>query len=83
MGKGFFSQHLMTIGADFSEKKGKFETNAISVDYILQIWDIAGQKNFKLIRQRFLRNALGMIVVFDITDKRSFQNLSQRILEAW
>lgn len=79
LGKGFNQSHLMTIGADFA-------TTNISVDNEIlntQIWDIAGQQNFKMIRQRFLMGSHGAMLVFDVTRPSSFQNLSSWLNELW
>lgn len=83
MGKGFVSQHLMTLGADFSEKKGSIVVAGGNLDYTLQIWDIAGQDSFMAVRQRFLANTSGIVLVFDITNEESFRNLPKWLQEVW
>ena len=42
----------------------------------MMIWDTAGQERFRAITGSYLRNADGVVVVFDITNKKSFDNLS-------
>lgn len=49
----------MTLGADFSEKKIILNNKNIH----FQIWDIAGQDNFKNVRARFLNNVNGVFMV--------------------
>ena len=83
MGKGFTVQHLMTLGADFSEKAGEIEINHQKMNYTLQIWDIAGQDSFMAVRKRFLANAAAIIVVYDITNPQSFHSLGKWINEVW
>ena len=71
MGRGFKSQHLMTIGADFSTFQQIVDGNAITY----QIWDLAGQEHFQAVRQRFFRGAMGGLLVFDVTRPETFQNI--------
>ena len=73
MGEGFRKSHLMTIGADFSNKiqiiDNKFQVST-------QIWDLAGQVQFKSVRKRFYLGASGVMLVYDITSRESFTNIT-------
>jgi small GTP-binding protein len=42
----------------------------------LQIWDTAGQERFRSISKTYYRNAVGVILVFDLTDRKSFDALT-------
>ena len=42
----------------------------------LQIWDSAGQKKYRTITKRFCRNIMGALIVFDLTNKESFNNIN-------
>jgi small GTP-binding protein len=76
MGEGFTKSHLATLGADFSEKKVFLKhPTGDSVELRLQIWDIAGQVTFALMRKRFLKGAKIVIFVYDRTNKESFDNI--------
>ena len=44
----------------------------------MQIWDTAGQEKFRTITSSYYKGAHGIIVVYDITDKTSFDNI-----ESW
>jgi small GTP-binding protein len=79
MGARFQTMHLMTLGADFSQKD--LITNSQKVS--LQIWDIAGQEYFNSIRKRFLADASAAILIFDMTNKESFQGLEYWLQEIW
>ena len=41
----------------------------------LQIWDTAGQDRFRNIVSIFYRNTNGILIVYDVTDMTSFQNI--------
>ena len=78
-----------TIGVDFvSYFKYKFyilqklktlEVNGKKVK--LQIWDTAGQERFKNITASYYRGGNGVLVVYDITDRESFENLNSWLIE--
>ena len=41
----------------------------------LQIWDIAGQERFRTAVASYYRGALGVLLVYDVTNRESFQNI--------
>jgi len=41
----------------------------------LQIWDIAGQERFRTAVASYYRGALGVLLVYDVTSRQSFQNI--------
>jgi len=70
----FNESFISTVGVDF-----KFRTVEIDGKMVkLQIWDTAGQERFRTITSSFYRGANGILLVFDVTDKKSFQRI-----EAW
>lgn len=60
------------MGIDFKEKKIMIGKKNIR----LQIWDTAGQERFHTITKAYYRGAHGLVIVFDITNPESFQNIS-------
>lgn len=61
LGKGFRKEYLSTLGADFAIKNYKSQQ--------IQIWDLAGQVNFRAITKSYYVGTHGIIAVFDITRK--------------
>lgn len=69
----FSRTYIPTIGVNISEKTFKIGEEFVK----LVLWDIAGQSQFSRMRKNFYRGADGAILVFDITNEKSFQDLSQ------
>lgn len=65
----FIDSHITTIGIDFKMKTISLGGKTIKV----QIWDTAGQERFESITKQFYRRAQGVILVYDITSKSSFE----------
>ena len=63
--------HDITIGVEFGAKVVQHENTNIK----LQIWDTAGQENFRSITRSYYRSAAGALLVYDITREQSFLNL--------
>ncbi len=41
----------------------------------VQIWDTAGQERFRTITTAYYRGAMGIMLIYDVTDERSFNNI--------
>ncbi|OMJ84264.1 hypothetical protein SteCoe_14687 [Stentor coeruleus] len=67
----FKADHDITIGVEFGSKILKVNKNLIKV----QIWDTAGQESFRSIARSYYRGAVGVILMYDITNKDSFINI--------
>jgi len=63
--------YLSTIGVDFEIKTIQIDDKIIK----LQIWDTAGQERFRTITSSYYRGAHAVILMFDITNRDSFDNL--------
>ena len=60
-----------TISSSFSQKE--YEANGKKVR--LNIWDTAGQEKFRSIGRNFYKDAYIILMVYDITNKQSFEDL--------
>lgn len=69
----FNTTFISTIGIDFKIKT--IELNGKKIK--LQIWDTAGQERFHTITTSYYRGAMGIILVYDITNARTFDNISK------
>ena len=67
----FTNHHLITIGIDFITKDIKINNEIVS----LKIWDTAGQERFRTITNAFYNQVEGVLLVFDITNRSSYENL--------
>eukprot|EP00301_Raphidiophrys_heterophryoidea_P025184 c8392_g1_i3.p1 GENE.c8392_g1_i3~~c8392_g1_i3.p1 ORF type:complete len:231 (-),score=56.39 c8392_g1_i3:262-879(-) len=70
--------HAPTIGVEFGSKMIKLDGKSIK----LQIWDTAGQERFSSVNQSYYRGAAGCMLVFDVSNRDSFTNLSKWLTDA-
>jgi small GTP-binding protein len=68
----FTDDSLSTIGVEFDSTVVVVDNNKVK----LQIWDTAGQERFRSIAKAYYRNAAGVFVVYDLTDRPSFDDLN-------
>jgi len=73
----FSDSYVTTIGVDFKIKTLDIDGKSCK----LQIWDTAGQERFRNIISSYYRGAQGIMLVYDITDLESFQNLNSWLIE--
>jgi len=67
----FNSTFISTIGIDFKIRTIELGDKKIK----LQIWDTAGQERFRTITTAYYRGAMGILLVYDITNEKSFENI--------
>jgi Ras-related protein Rab-1A len=79
LGKGFISSHIATIGVDFAQKSITVDDQRVE----LVIWDLAGQDGYGKIRAHYYQGASALILVYDITNRESFDNASAWLAESY
>jgi len=75
----FLSQHDLTVGVEFAIRLISLNGKRIK----LQIWDTAGQESFKSLTRNYYRGAHGVLLVYDITRKDTFQYLQYWLTEVY
>lgn len=68
----FQTSYISTIGVDFRIKTINLEDGKVAK---LQMWDTAGQERFRTITSSYYRGAHGVIIVYDVGDRRSFEHV--------
>ena len=71
----FNSGEGATVGANYQLYIQEVNQHKIEI----QIWDTAGQEKYRSLGPIYFRNALGAIVVYDVTNRTSFDTLSEWI----
>ena len=74
----FKDTHEPTIGVEFGAKIVDMGDTKVK----LQVWDTAGQETFKSITRSYFRSAAGGLLVYDITDRKSFEDAAVWLEEA-
>ena len=64
--------HMSTIGLDYKLKNVQLDDGKMVK---IQIWDTAGQDRFRSITKNYYKGAHGIILIYDITNKKSFENV--------
>ncbi|KAL8426856.1 hypothetical protein Efla_002464 [Eimeria flavescens] len=67
----FDPNFVLTIGVDFKTKVVESGGRRIK----LQVWDTAGQERFRTITPAYFRSAMGVMLVYDMTNVQTFNNI--------
>ncbi|RMZ81997.1 hypothetical protein DV737_g2316, partial [Chaetothyriales sp. CBS 132003] len=67
----FTPSFITTIGIDFKIRTIDLDGKRVK----LQIWDTAGQERFRTITTAYYRGAMGILLCYDVTDEKSFNNI--------
>jgi len=71
----FKEEYLATVGLDYYSKEEIIDGKTINI----KLWDTAGEERYKSLTQNYFRNAEGVLLVFDVTNTNSFNNLKDWI----
>ena len=72
----FVLNYIATLGMDFKQKKLKLKNGQ---EVKLRIYDTAGQERFKSVAVSFIKKAEGVILIYDIGNKATFESLEEWI----
>ncbi len=64
--------HMSTIGLDYKLKNVQLDDGKIVK---IQIWDTAGQDRFRSITKNYYKGAHGIILIYDVTSRKTFENI--------
>jgi small GTP-binding protein len=80
----FSTDYKTTIGSQFAVKLAHISPaeSEYAIGIKVQAWDVAGQARFKAVRKMYYSGGAGVILVFDVTRRRSFAELSKWVQEA-
>ena len=67
----FTASFITTIGIDFKVKTVDLEGKRVK----LQIWDTAGQERFRTITSAYYRGAMGILLIYDVTNANTWKNV--------
>ena len=71
----FKNEYHLTLGMDFSSYNLELDDKL----FTLQLWDTAGSEKFRSITKGYYKNSICALVVYDITNERSFNSVSNWI----
>jgi len=73
----YTESYISTIGVGFKTRTIQTDGKKIK----LQIWDTAGQERFRTITSSYYRGAHGVIIVYDVSNQNSFNNVKEWVQE--
>ena len=68
----FREENQPTIGVEFKSYSVQVDDESVR----LQIWDTAGQERFRSVSKAYFRNAVGALLVFDLTNRVTYDELN-------
>ena len=70
--------HMSTIGLDYKLKNVQIDDGKIVK---IQIWDTAGQDRFRSITKNYYKGAHGIILIYDVTSRKTFENVKNWVTQ--
>ena len=68
----FNHEFVSTIGVDFTNRTMELDGERVKC----QLWDTAGQERFRTLTTSYYRDAQGVVIVYDVSDRQSFDNVN-------
>lgn len=75
----FVSKYIATIGVDYGVKPVQLD----GMDVRINFWDLSGHGEFFEIRNEFYKDAQGILLVYDASDRNSYDSLESWLQEAF
>ena len=72
----FVENYISTIGLDYKLKYIQIESGEIIK---VQLWDTAGQDRYRTIAKNYYKGSHGILLLYDVTKKESFDNIKEWI----
>ena len=69
----FLTDSQGTIGVEFATRQIEHDGKTIEA----QVWDTAGQERYRAVTSAYYRNAVGALIVYDVTKRDSFENCAK------
>ena len=70
--------HMSTIGLDYKLKNVQLDDGKMIK---IQVWDTAGQDRFRSITKNYYKGAHGIILIYDVTSRKTFENVQNWITQ--
>ena len=79
--QGFNLEYTSTIGVTNYIKEIKINIDGELLDIKVKIWDTAGQERFRSLSINYIRNCLGLLMVYSVDNIESFKNIEMWLKE--
>ena len=81
LNREFSEEYLTTIGININTKDTKIVINGEEKEIKVKIWDTAGQEKFKSISTQYIKNCDGILLIYAINNKKTFENIENWLNE--
>ncbi|KAL3795875.1 hypothetical protein HJC23_002146 [Cyclotella cryptica] len=79
----FASSYIPTIGVDYGVKAVTKDTDDMSsLSIKIDFFDLSGDPNYRDVRNEFYKDVDGLVLMYDVTEKTSFEALPSWLVEA-
>jgi DnaJ family protein C protein 27 len=75
----FVSKYIATIGVDYGVKPIKIDHVG---EFRINFWDLSGHSEFFEVRNEFYKDTQGCLLVYDVTNRESFEQCDSWLTEA-